>query len=218
MTSPLLENAPYGAYAVLVWLLVKFIYRRIRPWIKSREEMARDKGKARRQTASFFSALVFACAVSFALLVLLAVALPQTSPRTPIILLLAGAAGALGLMGALLLVFGLPAYNSVMDLEERVFQSLEDQNQRSDHRNEVLESRCRSLEDRNQKLEYQCRGLEEKLKAIELKGQGDSESSEEQFPVQRKLAFMDMWSLQKRGHDTDLMKHANVPRLKSAAP
>jgi hypothetical protein len=214
MTSPLLENAPYGAYVVLVWLLVKFIYRRIRPWIKSREEMAR--GKARRQTASFFSALVFACAVSFALLVLLAVALPQTSPRSPIILLLAGGAGALGLMGALLLVLGVPAYNSVMDLEDRVFETLEDQNQLSNDRNEGLESWCRSLEDSNQKLEYQCRGLEERLKALESKGPDEIESSEEQFPIQRKLAFMDMWALQKRGHDNDLTKHANVPRLKSA--
>ena len=209
MTSPLLGNAPYGAYLILLGLLVKFLYRRIRPWIRTREEMAKNKAKARRQTAAFFSAFVFACAVAFALLVLLAVTLPQTTPRTPIILLLAGAVGALGVLGALLLVFGLPAYNCVIDLEER-YQSLEEQFRNLDLRNKTLEYRWHSLEERHHKVE-------ERLKAIESQAQA-SGLLEEQLPKQRNLAFMDMWQLQKRDHDTELMKSSRMSRLNSAAP
>jgi cell division protein FtsB len=216
MTSPLLDNAPYGAYAILLGMLVKFLYRRIRPWIRTREEMAKNKAKARRQTAALFSAFVFACAVALALLVLLAVTLPQTSPRTPIILLLAGAVGALGVMGALLLVFGLPAYNYVIDLEEQ-YQSLEEQYRSLDLRNQTLEDRHKKLEYRWQSLEERHHKFEEKLKAIESQGQA-SGLLEEQLPVQRNLAFMEMWQVQKRDHDTDLMKSGRVSRLNSAAP
>lgn len=201
MTSPLLDHAPYGAYVLLLGLLVKFLYRRIRPWIRTREEMAQNKAKARRQTASFLAALVFVCAVAFALLVLLAVILPQTSPRTPIILLLAGADGALGVMGALLLVFGLPAYNYVIDLEER-YQNLEDQYRSLASHNQNLGYRWHSLADRYQKLE-------DRMKAVESQIQANARL-EEQFPQQGKLAFMDMWQLQKREHDTDLMKSARI--------
>ena len=192
MMSPLLDN---GAYALLFGLLLRFLYRLIRPWIKTREEMATDvdkasnpgreiaddKAKTRRQIAKLFSMLVFACSVAFALLLLLALTLPQTLPRTPIVLLLTGGVGALCVIGALLMIFGLPAYNCVMDLDDR----------------------CRSLEDYNQKLE-------ERLKEIELQGQTQNELLEEQFPRQQKLAFMEMWSVQKRDHDTDLMKQAKA--------
>lgn len=207
MISPLLDNAPYGAYALLLGLLLKFLYRRIRPWIKTRKEMPTTKAKTRRHTASFFSALLFACAATFALLLLLAVSLPQTAPQTPIVLLLAGCAAALGVMGVLLLVFGLPAYNQVSDLDDRC-QDLEDQYPSLDHRNQILE-------DRNQKLEDRYQKLEERLKAIELQDQAQNGLLEEQFPNQRKLAFMEMWSVQKRDHDTDLIKQpkADVGRL-----
>jgi len=33
---------------------------------------------------------------------------------------------------------------------------------------------------------------------------------EEQLPIQRNLAFMDMWTLQKRDYDTDLTKQAKA--------
>jgi hypothetical protein len=172
------------------------------------------KAKTRRQTASFFSALLFASAATFALLLLLAVALPQTSPRTPIVLLLAGGASALGVIGVLLLVLGVPAYNHVGDLDDRC-QNLEDQYPNLDHRNQILEIRCRSLEDRNQKLEDRYQKLEERLKAIELQDQSQNGLLEQQFPAQRKLAFMEIWSVQKRDHDTDLIRQpkAEVGRL-----
>ena len=69
-----------------------------------------------------------------------------------------------------------------------------------DRRNQYLEMRCHALEDRNEKFE-------ERLKAIELRDQG---LSEEQLPIQRNLAFMDMWALQKRDYDTDLTKQAKA--------
>lgn len=201
MTSPLLDNTPYGVYVILLWVLVKFLYRRIRPWIRTREEMAKNKAKARRQTAAFFSAFVFVCAVVFALLVLLAVTLTQTY-RTPIVLLLAGAVGALGVMGALLLVFGLPAYYYAIDLEEQ-YQSLAEQYRR-------LEYWWQSLEGRHHKHE-------DRLKAIESQSQA-SGLLEEQLPMQRNFAFMEIRQVQKRDHDTDLMKSARMSRLNSAAP
>jgi len=98
-------------------------------------------------------------------------------------------------MGALLLIFGLPAYYAVIDLVDR-YQKLEDRCSSLDRRNQFLES----LEDRNEKFE-------ERLKAIELRDQG---LSEEQLPIQRNLAFMDMWALQKRDYDTDLTKQAKA--------
>ena len=193
MTSPLLDNAPW---AILLGLAARFLYKRIRPWIRTREEMAKNKAKARRQTAAFFSAFVFACAVVFALLVLLAVTLPQTYPRTPIILFLAGAVGALGVMGALLLVFGLPAYNSVIDLEEQ-HQSLADRYQR--------------LEYWWQSLEVSHHKLDERVKAIESQAQA-SGLLEEQLPMQRNFPFMEIRQVQKRDHDTILMKSARMSR------
>ena len=192
MLSTLLDHAPQGAYAILLGLLLRFLYVRIRPWIKTRKEMAQDKAKVRRQTAKYFSAFVLACAVVFALLLLLAVALPQTSPRTPIVLLLAGAAGGLGVVGALLMVFGLPTYNDVVDLNER-WQNLEDRCLRLDRRNQFLETRCRSLEDR-------CQKLEERLATIELQGQGQN-GLEKQIPQQRNFAFMEIWPVHKWDHD-----------------
>jgi hypothetical protein len=95
----------------------------------------------------------------------------------------------------------------VSDLDDRC-KNLEDQYPSLDHRNQILENRCRSLEDRNQKLEA-------RLKVIELQDQAQNGRLEEQFPSQRKLAFMEMWSVQRRDHDTDLMKQpkADVGRL-----
>ena len=199
MVSPLLDKFAYSASVVLFGLLLKFIVKKLRPWIKTREEMAAndkanktnkeiadEKARTRRQTARITSVLVFACSVAFGLLLLLAVTVPPTSPETPIIRLLAGGAGALCVLGALSMIFGLRAYNCVIDLDDR----------------------CRSLEDRNQKLE-------ERLKAIELQGQAQNGLLEEQLPIQRNLAFMEMWTVQKRDHDTDLMKQtkADVGRL-----
>ena len=102
-------------------------------------------------------------------------------------------------MGALLLIVGLPAYYAVIDLIER-YKKLEDQCSTLDRRNQFLEMRCDGLEDRNEKFE-------ERLKAIELRDQG---LLEEQLPIQRNLAFMDMWTLQKRDYDTDLTKQAKA--------
>ena len=112
-------------------------------------------------------------------------------------------------MGALLLIFGLPAYYAVIDLIDR-YQKLEDRCSSLDRRNQFLEMRCHGLENRNEKFE-------ERLKAIESQGQANG-LLEEQLPRQRNLAFMDMWQLQKRDHDTELMKSSRMSRLNSAAP
>jgi len=195
MVSPLLDKVAYSAAVVLLGLLLKFISKKLRPWIKTREEMAAandkanktnkeiadEKARTRRQITKITSVLVFACSVVFALLLLLAVTLPPTLPETPIIRLLAGGAGALCVVEVLFMIFGLPAYYCVMDLDDR----------------------CRRLEDRNQKLE-------ERLKAIELQGQAQNALLEEHLPIQRNLAFMEMWSVQKRDHDTDPMKQAKA--------
>ena len=205
MISPLLDK---GVYTILLGLLFKFLYKSIRPWIKTRKEMAREKDKnkaeTRRQTARYFSGFVLTCAVAFGLLILLAVNLSPTSPETPTVRLLAGVAAALGVMGALLLIFGLPAYYAVIDLIDR-YQKLEDLCSSLDRRNRFLEIQCHGLKDQYEKLEG-------RLKAIELKDQG---LSEEQLPIQRNLAFMEMWALQKRVYDTDLTKpaKADVGRL-----
>jgi cell division protein FtsB len=124
-------------------------------------------------------------------LLLLAVTLPPTSLQSPIVRLLGGGVGALCVMGTLLLIFGLPAYNSVIDLDDR-YQNLEGQYLSLDRRNQFLETRFRNLEDRYQKLE-------ETLK--ELEGQNQNGLLEEQLPVQRNLAFMEMWSVQRRDLD-----------------
>jgi len=206
MIPPVVEKVVYTILLGLLWLLFKFLYKSIRPWIKTREEMAKEretdkeknKAQRRRQTARYFSGFVLTCAVAFGLLMLLAVTLSPTLPETPIVRLLAGGVGALGVMGALLLIF-LPAYYAVIDLIDR-YQKLEDRCSSLDRRNQYLEMRCHALEDRNEKFE-------ERLKAIELRDQG---LSEEQLPIQRNLAFMDMWALQKRDYDTDLTKQAKA--------
>ena len=202
MISPLMDK---GVYTILLGLVLKFLYKSIRPWIKTREEMARekendkDKTETRRQTAKYFSGFVLTCAVAFGLLILLAVTLPQTSPETPVVRLLAGGAGALTVMGALLLIFGLPAYYAVIDLIDR-YQKLEDRCSSLDRRNQFLEMRCHGLENRSEKFE-------ERLKAIELQDQGHLE---EQLPIQRNLAFMEMWAVQKWDHDSGLTKQSKT--------
>ena len=201
MASPLLDNAPYAPYLVLLGLLLRFIYRRIRPWIKTREEMAKTTAKVKRQAATFFSAFVLVCGVAFALLVLLAVMLPESSPARPIVSLFAAIAGGLGLIGALLLVFGVPAYDYVMNLDDRVSQSLEAQNLHLDHLNQLLEYRYHRLEFSYLKLEDRYQKLEERLKAIESQDQNQNGRLEEQLPLQRNLAFMEMWSVPKRVPD-----------------
>jgi len=210
MISPLLEKA----ICILLGLILTYVFKSTRSGIKTRKEMAqetekekerdKDKAEAGRQTARYFSAFVFTCAIAFGLLILLSVTLSPTSPETPIVRFLAGIAGALGVMGALLLIFGLPAYNAVIDLIDR-YQQLEDQCSSLDRQNRFLEIQYHGLKDQYEKLE-------ERLKAIELKDQG---LLKEQLPIQRNLAFMDMYALQKRDYDTELTKpaKADVGRL-----
>jgi len=197
MTFSLLDKAPYVPWVIILGILLRFIYRLIRPWIKTREERAKTTAKLKREAATFFSAFVFVCGVAFAALVLLAVALPQWSPARPIVSLLAAGSIALGLIGLLLLVFGVPAYNHVMELADRVSQNLKDQNQHLDHLNQLLEYRYRSLEVRYLKLEDRYLKLEERMRGIDLQGPARDRHFEKQFPLQRNLAFMEMWSVPK---------------------
>jgi hypothetical protein len=190
--SPLLEKAAYGAFALLFGLLTKALHKRIRPWIKTREEMGLDKAKVRRQTAKYFSAFFLACSAVSALLLVLAVTLPQASPETPIVRALAGASAGLSIILALILVVGLPVYNDFVDLVERS-QSLEERYPVIDHRIQILEFRCRNLEDRNRKLE-------EEIKSIAL-GQAQNRLLEEKIPEQGNLFYMDKWALQKRNQN-----------------
>src|SRR5262245_12883217 len=150
MISPILDKAIF----ILLGLILTYLFKSIRPWIKTRKEMAQEKEKekekaeTKRQSARYFSGLIFICGVALALGVSLAVTVSQTSPGSPIVLLLAGGAAALSIMGVLLLVVGLPAYNYVLDLE----QKLEDQYRRMNRQYEFLEYQYRSLEDRYEKL------------------------------------------------------------------
>lgn len=190
MIPPILDKASYGAGAVLLTLLLKFIYKRVRRWLKTRKETARDTAEARQQTATLFTMLVIACAIVFGLLLVLAVTLSPTSVQSPIVRLMAAGVGALGLMGTLFLGFGLPAHKYVTDLVAR-YQDLESQNSSLDRRNNFLEMRCSILEDRYEKIEETVK---------ELQGQ-NQDALKGQLPVQRNLAFMEMWAVQK--HDLE---------------
>lgn len=190
--SPLLEKAAYGAFALLFGLLTKALYKRIRPWIKTRAEMGLDKANVRRQTAKYFSAFFMACSAVSALLLLLAVTMSQTAPEAPIVRALAGASAGLSVILALILVFGLPLYNDFVDTVERS-QQLEERYPVIDHRILILEYRCRNLEERNKRLE-------EEMKAIQF-GQAQNRLLEENLPEQGNLFFMDKWALQKRNQN-----------------
>lgn len=175
MLSHLLDKVAYGPEIVLFGLFLRYLINRIRPWIKSREEMAKSREetgntrkhkarttpKVRRLVGRLLAAFLIACAVAVVALVLVALALPQISPYSPIIRLLAGIAlGAFFFVG-LLATVGLLAIDYVIEVE----------------------ARCQQLEDRD-------RIRDERLKEIEMRLFLQNKLLEELFPGQQKLPFM----------------------------
>lgn len=166
MKSRLLDNAPYLVDLVryLAYPLAVLQFLRMVRWLWSRvkKEVAPITPKTRRESARYFSALVSVFTVAFGAIILLAVSLQKTSPLSPSLVLLAGAVGALALLGQLVMVFGLPAYEYTMGLEER----------------------CQHLEHRDQLREVRLRDAERDIQSLKR-------FIEEQFPTQRELDFMD---------------------------
>lgn len=175
MLSYLLDKVAYGPEIVLGGLIVSYLIKRIRPWIKSREEMAKSReetGKSRENTARItprvrrlagylLAASLILCAVAVVALVLVALALPQTSPYFHVVRLLAGIAlGVFSFVG-LLATVGLLALDYVIEVEDR----------------------CQKLEDRD-------KARDERLKDIETRLLSQSRLLEELFPGQQKLPFM----------------------------
>lgn len=119
MKSHLWNIGSIGAYVLLIWQLLKGIRRFIRYWIEMRKAVVPIAQKSMRDSARFFSALILVLAITFGVLLLLAVTSQQTSPPSQTLPLLAGGVGALALLGALLMGIGVPAYNYTMDLKDR---------------------------------------------------------------------------------------------------
>lgn len=175
MLSDLLDKVAYGPEIALVGLFLWRLFKRIRPWIKSREEMAKSREetggsreekarttpRVRRLVGRLLAAFLIACAVALVALVLVALTLPQTSPYFPLVLPLAGIALALFFFVGLLATVGLLAFDYIVEVEDR----------------------CQKLEDRDQIRD-------ESLKEIELRLQLQGRSLEELFPGQQKLPFM----------------------------
>lgn len=174
MLSYLLDKVAYGPELVLGGLIVSYLIKRIRPWIKSREEMAKSReeaGKSREDKAKItprvrrligrlLAVFLIACAVAVVALVLVALTLPQTSPYFPIVRLLAGIAlGVFSFVG-LLATVGLIALDYVIEVE----------------------ARCQQLEDRD-------KIRDDRLKEIEVRLQSQGRLVEELFPGQQKLPF-----------------------------
>ena len=164
MKSHLLDMAPYlGEISryVIYALAVLEILRGIRWFLhRLKKEVAPITPRTRREAARYFTALVSVLTIAFGLVVLLAVSLLKAPWLSPALVVVAGVIAALGLLGQLLQVFGLPAYEYTMGLEER----------------------CRQLEHRD-------RVREERLRAIELEIHSVRRILEEQFPTQQKLDF-----------------------------
>lgn len=174
MLSPLLDKVAYGPAIVLIGLLLKYLFKTIRPWIKSREEMAKSrqetgksqedsaqtKLKVRRLAGRLLALFLIACAVAIVALVLVALTLSQTSPYFPIVRLLAAIALAVFFVVALLITVGLLAFDYVIEVE----------------------ARCQQLEERD-------RIRDERLKEIEMRLEILNRSLEELFPSQQKLPF-----------------------------
>ena len=204
MTYPSWTSLLTSLGGIFLAILVKFLYRLIRPWIRTREERDKVTPRPKLEAAIFFPAFVFVCGVAFAVLVLLAVAFPESSPPRPIVSLLAAGSVALSLIGLLLLVFGVPAYKRVMELDDRVSQNLEHQNQDLDHFKQLLEYQHQSFQDRHLKLEDLCLRLAARVKELESEDPAPKKHAEEQLPPQRRLPFMEMWSVPKR--DAEIKK------------
>ena len=173
MLSILLDKVVYGPAIALIGLFLRYLFKRIRPWIKTREEMAKSREEAgkspedkarttpkvRRLVGRLLAAFLIACAVAVVALVL--VALEPTSPYFPIVRLLAGIALGVFFFVGLLATVGLLAFDYVIEVE----------------------ARCQQLEDRDQVRD-------ERLKEIELRLQSQNRLLEELFPGQQKLPFM----------------------------
>jgi len=106
----------YAAYAVALWQGIRWLNRR---WNRITKAVVPITAKSRRASARFFAAFIVVLAIGFGVLLLLAVVSQQASPQSRALPLLACGVAALALIGTLLMVVGVPAYNYVMDLEDR---------------------------------------------------------------------------------------------------
>jgi hypothetical protein len=104
----------------------------------------------------FVSAFIFACSVAFGALLLLVVSLQQTGPLARTLSILAGGIGALGISGTLVMLFGLPAYNDTLRLQER-FQHLEEEMKQALAQNQRLEREMKQALAQNQRLEKEMK-------------------------------------------------------------
>lgn len=206
MTYPSWTSLLTSLGGILLTILAKPIFRFIRSWIRTREERNKAEPRPKRETAIFFPAFVSVCGVVFVGLALLAVAFPEPAPSRPIVSAIAIGGGALSIIGLLLLVFGVPAYNHVMKLDDRVSQNLERQKQDLDRFKQLLEFQLRSSQDRQLKLEDLCLRLLARVKELESEDRAPKKQGEEQLPPQGNLAFMDKWSVAKR--DAELKRLA----------
>lgn len=112
----LVEISPYLAGLLTAWQIFRAI---LFVWRKTKKEVGPITPKSRTESARFFTVLVSVLTITFGLVVLLAVGLQATSSLSPALVVLAGAVAGLGLLGALVMAFGLPAYNYVKDVEAR---------------------------------------------------------------------------------------------------
>ena len=206
MTFPLLDKLLTSLGVIILGMFLKFAYRLIRPWIRTREERAKATPQPKPEAATFFAGFVFICGVAFGVLVLVSIALPEWSPARPIVSALAIGAGALSLIGLLLLVLIVPAYKRFMELDDRVSQNLERQNQDLYHFSQLLEYQERSFQDRHLKLEDLLLRLEARVKELESEDPAQNRQLEGQSSLQRNFPFMEIRSVAKR--DAELKRLA----------
>lgn len=101
---------------VVLWRLLRFI-RGFRHRLEMRKAAAPTTVESTRERNRFFSAFISVLTIAFALLLLLVVS-PQQTTQSRILSLLVSGVGALSLLGLLLLVFGVPAYNYILELKD----------------------------------------------------------------------------------------------------
>jgi hypothetical protein len=198
MTYPSWTSLLTSLGGIFLAILGKHILRYIRSWIRTRDERDKAAPRPKHETTIFFPAFVFVCGVALVGLALLAVALPELAPERPIVSAVAICGGALSIIGLLLLVFLGPAYKRVTELDDRVSKNLARQNKDLDHFRQLLEHQQRSFQERYLKLEDLCLRLAARVKELESEDPAPKKLAEEQLPPQRRLPFMNMWSLPKR--------------------
>lgn len=100
--------------------LFKAVQGFMQRWDEKVKEIAPTDAESRAEPERLLPPFIVVSGIAFGALLLLAITVQQTAPPSPVITLLACAVGILVVSGLLLLVLGVPAYNTIMSVAERL--------------------------------------------------------------------------------------------------